>query len=379
MDKDSQWMARRERLINRLSMAFPNPYFENWDLCEEHILSATSISNQILELNIETLNSSLLAHKIASFLFEKGRYERVKDLYLFSLRVNLKDKDDLQSKKNSSNVLNGLGSYCSTVGEYSLAEKYFKESLKIKVEMYGKNSLLFAEGVSNLAGIYHLQNKNNIQVWYFYKKSLSIKEKILGENDISIASSLNNLAFFYHKLGRYKKAKSLYDRCLSILENKLPENHPYIAQALNNLGGLCYNAKRYDEAIYFHNRSIKIRENILGKEHPDVATSLTNLSLVFLKIGDYQQAEFFCKQGLLIRRNSEIVNYIDVAGSEFTLIEIYKKQRRYHEVDAMYIKKISILERNLGKYNMHVLVMKTDLAILKIEKMIFYVWMWFNS
>jgi hypothetical protein len=35
INKEISWYERAEKVVNRVNTSFPNPEFENWDLCEE--------------------------------------------------------------------------------------------------------------------------------------------------------------------------------------------------------------------------------------------------------------------------------------------------------------------------------------------------------
>ncbi|MCX7096357.1 MAG: hypothetical protein NTV43_00445 [Methylococcales bacterium] len=65
MDRKTSWHNRAENLINRVHNAFPSPEFENWELCEELLLSATAACVQIQQFTITSENAALLLNQTA--------------------------------------------------------------------------------------------------------------------------------------------------------------------------------------------------------------------------------------------------------------------------------------------------------------------------
>jgi tetratricopeptide (TPR) repeat protein len=379
MDRESRWRERAVAVVDRVNTVFPNPEFENWNLCEELVLSAASLSKQIIELAIETQNAALLLNQVASYLFEKGQYTDVEDFYIFSLDIKTKQPINNNNLRDIADISDGLANYCHAIGSYVQAEYLYQKSLKIRESIFGKNNFQIAKSLNNMAGIYHAQRKNHRQVESFYKQALSIMGDTLEKNHYATANVLNNLAFFYQSQRKFKKSQVLYLRVLEILEKILPEEHPDILQILNNLGGMYEQSGKYEQAIIFHQRCLAIREKCLGKYHPDVATSITNLALVYYKTSKYEQAESFCKQGLMIRENASKRNNIDVANSRSTLIEIYRKLGKYDDAARIYKNDLAVLQKHYGKYHKFSLVRKIDLKILTFEQRIFNLINWLKS
>ena len=81
MDIKTSWFERAEKVVNRVHSVFPNPEFENWELCEELKLSTIATCEQIQQFNIETENAALLLNQTAYFLQEKAQYSDALPLY----------------------------------------------------------------------------------------------------------------------------------------------------------------------------------------------------------------------------------------------------------------------------------------------------------
>ena len=78
-----------------------------------------------------------------------------------------------------------------------------------------------------------------------YRGALEIKEKILGPVHPAVADGLHNLASVYHDQERYAEAEPLYRRALAIREKTLPPGHPSAAATGQNVANLYRDQGRY--------------------------------------------------------------------------------------------------------------------------------------
>ncbi len=87
MNVDVAWLNRTERVACRVNKAFPNPEFDNWALCEELVLSALAICQQVDQFAIETADSAVLMNKSANYLRKKANYAESEGLLKKSLEI----------------------------------------------------------------------------------------------------------------------------------------------------------------------------------------------------------------------------------------------------------------------------------------------------
>jgi len=170
MDRKITWGERAKNVVNRMHNAFPQAEFENWGLCEEFILCATAICEQISQFEIETENAAMLLHETAYYLYQKSEYDQ--------------------------------------------AEYLYKKSLAIDGKALGKDHLSIAVSLNNLAALYVDQGDYD-QAEPLYQRSLTIRKMALGEGHSEVAASLNNLAGLYRRQGKYDQAQSLCQKKFS--------------------------------------------------------------------------------------------------------------------------------------------------------------------
>ena len=90
---------------------------------------------------------------------------------------------------------------------------------------------------NKLAALYHSQ-ENYAVAERLYKQALKVSKKKVGDQHREAATILNNLASLYHDQERYSKAEPLYKQSLVIVEKIFGPKHPKVATRLRNLMGL---------------------------------------------------------------------------------------------------------------------------------------------
>ncbi|MCX7096359.1 MAG: tetratricopeptide repeat protein [Methylococcales bacterium] len=135
-DKEKSWRERAERVVNRVNDAFPEPRFQNWELCEELLLTAMAVYNQIEKFNIKTEIAALLLHKTAYYLNKISDYKEAEDLYKRSLTILEKifDKDNVRIARS----LNNLAELYRNQEKYTEAEPLYLRSLMIEKKLWVK-------------------------------------------------------------------------------------------------------------------------------------------------------------------------------------------------------------------------------------------------
>jgi len=91
---------------------------------------------------------------------------------------------------------------------------YWKKSLNILLNLYGKNNPKIAPSYNELGTIW-AQNGNLIKAEKFYNESLNILLRYYGENHSDTAESYNNLGILYKNLGEFEKSREFINKsCL---------------------------------------------------------------------------------------------------------------------------------------------------------------------
>ncbi len=94
---------------------------------------------------------------------------------------------------------------------------------------------------------------------------VTILEKALGKKATPVANGLNNLARLYHLIGSFQKAEPLYQRALNIYQNTLGKQDPIVGTTLYNLAQLYQSMGNTEKAGSLFKLSQSILQNVVGQ------------------------------------------------------------------------------------------------------------------
>ncbi|WP_321348719.1 tetratricopeptide repeat protein [uncultured Draconibacterium sp.] len=159
----------------------------HFKLAKDYFHQAQNYKNEISESN--SIGSCLLMMDKKDSAFAQ-----------YNEALALADKHKIENLQSA--LRQGLGVAYREVGNWEVAEKYFKESTK-----YSTDSLNSAKLAANLAGIYQQQEKNDSAIVYL-QKALSY---MLQEEDNYVAATIyNKWSTIEENKGNYREALDKY-------------------------------------------------------------------------------------------------------------------------------------------------------------------------
>jgi tetratricopeptide (TPR) repeat protein len=246
-----------------------------------------------------------------------------------------------------ADILNNLGLLYYEMGDYKEAEVYLIQALELTKKALGEEHPDYAGSLNNLGSLYLDMGDYKVAELY-YKQALAIKKKVLGKDNPDYAMSLNNLGLLYSEMGNCKTAEPYYNKALEIIKKVLGEEHNDYAMLLNNLGKLYHEMGDYKAAEPYYKKALGIFKKVLGEENPNYAGSLNNLGVLYKKMGDYKAAEPYCIQALAIYKKALGEDNPYYAMSLNNLGVLYKTIGDYKLAESFFIKAISIKLGNLN-------------------------------
>jgi tetratricopeptide (TPR) repeat protein len=277
---------------------------------------------------------------------ELGDYKVAEPYFKQALEIRKKTLGDEHPDVASS--LNNLGVLCSNIGDYQSAESFYKQSLAIKKKVFGEKHPDLVLSLDNLGQLFSdIGDYKSAEP--YYKQSLAILKNILGVKHTDYGGGLMRLGILYYNMGDYQVAEPYFKQTLEIYKQNLGEEHPDYAMTLNNLGNLFSDMGDYKTAEPYYKQSIEIYKHSLGEEHPDFAMSLNNLGLLYSDMGDYKAAEPYYKQALEIRKQALGVDHSDYAGSLNNLGNLYSDMGDYKAAESYYKQAFDIKKQALGE------------------------------
>tara|TARA_X000000368_G_scaffold167500_1_gene132179 strand:+ start:929 stop:3130 length:2202 start_codon:yes stop_codon:yes gene_type:complete len=228
---------------------------------------------------------------------------------------------------NSYTLHNIMGLAYTTNSQFILAEKHYKESIKLNP----KSSLTFTNYANLLKTTgkidYAIENYkesitldpknydglNNLAITLFDKKLLHEAKSVLEEAikvDPKNYRAYLNIGNVYKDLNLNIKAIENYKIALNGNENHL--------RLRNNLGLVLIREKRYEEAIKHY--------LFILKNDPNNINSLINLSTIYRNIGKLQKALKYIRKARLLNKEKELdaTLYINKSAVELELGEFKK-------------------------------------------------------
>jgi tetratricopeptide (TPR) repeat protein len=215
-------------------------------------------------------------------------------------------------------ALLNLGVLHKMQGNYSEAEKLYRQSLKIDEELGDKSGI--AKSLHQL-GMIKQDTGEYAEAEKLYRQSLKLKEE-LGDKS-GITTSFHQLGMIKQDTGEYAEAEKLYRQSLKIDEELGDKSG--IAKSLHQLGMIKQDTGEYAEAEKLYRQSLKLKEELGDKS--GIATSLHQLGMIKQDQGDYIEAEKLYRQSL--KMAEELGDKSGIAGTLYQLATIYFDRQNY--------------------------------------------------
>jgi tetratricopeptide (TPR) repeat protein len=252
-------------------------------------------------------------------------------------------------------LMNRLGVYYHTRGQFRDAEPLYRRGLAIDEGHHGKDHPSVATQLNCLGKLLFDTNRRT-EAEPLMRRALTIDEHAYGSDHEEVAMILNNLAELLRASSNFGEAEPLYQRALSIYQQRHGMNHPLVATVLNNLA-LLYNATdRLAEAEPLMRSALAIDEQSYGQDHPCVARDLNNLAHLLKASHRFTEAEPLMRRALAIDVRAYGTDHPEVAGCLDSLAELLVANGRFAEAEPLSRRSLEIvlsLTRSSGHEDPH--------------------------
>ncbi|MFI5344321.1 MAG: tetratricopeptide repeat protein [Chlamydiales bacterium] len=211
----------------------------------------------------------------------------------------LEKHSDSCSKVDLATLNAILGSWKDLKSEYEQATPYFNESLKIRLELFGKEDLRTAIAMSNKAmNLWRLSSQLE-ESKAILEEALAVVEKMALNDPCYVLLITNNLSLVIEKLHDYETFKTMSEKILKIKMNVYGKRHYYTALSMHNVGVAYLRLKEYDLAqVYFEQVLQLYLPEYKGERPFSLTLTMHCLGLIFLSKGEYEQAKEFFIQSI---------------------------------------------------------------------------------
>ena len=304
---------------------------------------------------------------------------------------------DLCVKKNGINnescisILNEIGYYKATNGEYDTALVILNSARERIVEIYGADSRLFADNSSAL-GDFYMKNKDYSKAPKYYMVARDLYKDKLGVQSEQYLTALYSVGSCYVQTGEFDKALQVLSDLENLLSEDLTEDNKLLyAMTVNSLGILNRKTGQYDKALYYyemaldlfremgskyklylpimiknlavqhtrmndfskarelHDENRKLVEEIYGKDHPEYAMTLKNIAQQHTNLGRWERALPLYEEALQIIEKSYGVEHTEYAIVLSGIASCYHAFREYDKALKIYAQALEITENAVGK------------------------------
>ncbi len=147
-DEKRMWAERAVRAVN---LAFPNPEFKNWHLCDRILPHALVCAGFIDEWNFEFEEAARLLIRAGSYLHDRAKYQEAEQLYERALAIL--EKSLGKDHPDVAQSLNNLAELYRAQGRFDEAEPMYERALAICKKTLGDkhpNTITISQNLAEL-------------------------------------------------------------------------------------------------------------------------------------------------------------------------------------------------------------------------------------
>jgi len=270
---------------------------------------AVQIARETGSLNLQSwANTMLAAAYYYSGNYRQALEEWLKVTEILKIRESLEydslAREDLMNQR--AFLYNNIGVAYKTMGEYDKAIEFYQENLKILEQV--DNTLLMAQGRSNIANVYFAFEIDFEKALEYYQVSLDLF-LVYNENKPEDPRGMRGLAQTYMNMGIVYKELDTLDMALANFSRALQyftdlEDQTGIAATQRNLGSAYMEQGNYQEALEAVQASLNYYHEI--GQRKEEAEDLKNIGKIYYHMRNYPRALDYMNQSLEISRELDL-------------------------------------------------------------------------
>jgi eukaryotic-like serine/threonine-protein kinase len=271
----------------------------------------------------------------------------------------LKDQPVVQAK-----LMDTIGGLYLSIGVYDRARPLLEDSLKLRRQTMGAESIDVAESLHHLGAlVYEMGEYANSET--LYREAFQLRRKLLAAESLNTADSMAGLGRALIAQGKFAEAEPMVRDALALRRRRLPPDHKDIASSLlHGLGRLLSEQGKFAEAAENYRESLAIHRKLYGAEHPSTAASMNNLAMMLRELGDYQNAEALSRKALAVRRNLLGPEHPNVTGNMVNLASLLQDKGNYAEAEQLYRQALHLRRKLFGENSVRLAATMSNLATL---------------
>jgi tetratricopeptide (TPR) repeat protein len=263
-----------------------------------------------------------------------GRFADAETLFRKAMEIAVKISD----KTLEGITKNNLGLVYSAQGSAEQAIAFTEEALKIREQLFGKESFDYAITLDNLASAY-ANKKDFAKAEELTKMALSYFIKYKGITDADTIVAFNNLVEFYKAQEKKDKVLELYQEQISLIENKFGMDSEKLLNPLQKLAVSQMNFDYHNAAEQIFRRCLTLLEKNKIAVYPQQVYAFSLLGVSLTKQNKNPEAEDFFRKaidGIDVEGAKKSPNATNIAVSVY--VQFLKENKRTDEASALEVK-----------------------------------------
>ena len=299
---------------------------------------------QIAELHLsqDELIFSDIYYLLSKIEYELGNYNES----ISHLKKGLQYIDHGKTEYDSIKVLifKTLGNNYFMLGKNNSALKSYNDALNIEVDRNGDSTSSVAALYANIGIIYSAKGYY-FEAEKYIRNSLRIKEQFLSVTDPKLARGYVNLGRLLAIIGNTEGALEFYIKAEKIYIEKFGPDYYKLALVYFNEGGIFILKNDFQKALTYHEKALELYSKYLKPSNAVFGKLYSNFGLIYKDLGDYNKAIEFYTQGIDKTSNteSEIIGLRNLASC-YQAIKDYDKAGFYYRLSIE--KAIELLGNN---------------------------------
>ena len=360
LEENGQSNEIAAKALDLLATKFPDGTFENWKTCNELVVHAESVLrlSEHLEANLARIR---LLEEVASFQNISGQYAVAEKKWreVIRLKTEMLQVDHIETLE----AMESLAFILRNESRFGEADEIAKDVLKKKIALLGENSEATMKTVHLIATLLGDTGKHN-EAEKMHRQNYEARLDLLGEMHPDTLKSAGKLALELWEQGRFSEAEKIARKTFEAGNVVLGEKHPDTLEIASTLGFILEWSGKLAEAEDLKQNILRMRTEIYGQNHPNTADSEHDLAWILHQMGSYKEAELHYMNALEVKTRLLGEDHPKTMTTMCNLPVFYCDNGDYKRAEDHSRNIVNRLRRKRGNDHPQVLDAMGDLAII---------------
>jgi len=273
---------------------------------------------------------------LASFYLAEGHYNEAHKLFRRALEI----REKLLGKNHPdvAYAIYNVGLVYCDEQKYDSSKTYFEKSLTMHKKLNGPSHksvgicLNMLGFVNSKIGNYKLAERQT-------RQSMKIIEKSIGKVNLTYARDLVTLSLIKAHERDFDSVKVLASRALNLAEEAMnTKKSPFIAWCLNMYAKMALQKKNYKKADSLYRLSLNMQKQLMGENIGSTISTALDFSNILIKLDSLSKAEEIVNKNYDILKNNFTEDNWVTIKAKIILGEIFLKKKHYAEAEDFLLK-----------------------------------------